>query len=42
MSKGSGRRKEDAKEVTDKLGKVKYGTFKPSKEWQVKKPVKGK
>jgi len=38
MSKGSAPRKEDTPKVQDNLGTVKWGTFKPSREWEVKKP----
>jgi len=38
MGKGSNRRKEDYKRVEDNLGKVKFGTFKPSRTWETKEP----
>jgi len=37
MSKGSGRRKEDTEKTIEKLGKVKYGTLKPSKSYLMDK-----
>ena len=42
MSKGSGRRKENTKKVENNLGTVKFGTLKPSREWEVKKDKKKK
>ena len=37
MGKGSGRRKEDTKKVEENISKVKFGTLKPSKEWEIKR-----
>jgi len=37
MGKGSGRRKENTEKVEENIGKVKFGTLKPSREWEVKK-----
>ena len=37
MSKGSGRRKEDVKQVEKNLKSVKFDTFKPSRVWETKK-----
>ena len=40
MGKGSGRRKENTKQVEENIEKVRFGTLKPSREWEVKKDKK--